>query len=210
MTPVRAMTLSQARSLYEASRLSLPTDQMDKPKLPGAGARYVPGVCRVRSPTLLCAMSAQRPRPISRSPLSYGMEEKLAYLQMIQAVVTRMNSNSFLIKGWSITLVAALFVLAAAETNQPFVILAYFPAFMFWALDAYFMRQERLFRKLWDRARFCAVDRIDFSMTTKPFAKEVDSTWRVAWSPTLKLFHGTLAGTITIVMLVMLADQHLW
>jgi len=135
------------------------------------------------------------------------MDEKLAYLQMIQAVISRMNSNSFLIKGWSITLVAALFALAAAETNQLFVILAYFPAIMFWALDAYFLRQERLFRKLWDRARAGGAE-IDFSMTTQPFAKEVDSTWRVAWSHTLKIFHGMLAGTITVVVLVMLVNQH--
>ena len=78
---------------------------------------------------------------------------KLAHLQMIQAVVTRMAGNSFLIKGWSITLVAALFALAAANTNELFIYLAYFPTFMFWALDAYFLRQERLFRKLYDHVR---------------------------------------------------------
>ena len=137
------------------------------------------------------------------------MEEKLAYLQMIQAVITRMASNSFLIKGWSITLVAALFALAAAGTNELFVYLAYFPAFMFWALDAYFLRQEKLFRELWDHVRGVEAE-IDFSMDTKPFTEEVDSTWAVARSHTLRLFHGTITGTIVIVMLVMLADQHLW
>ncbi|WP_428278137.1 hypothetical protein [Candidatus Palauibacter sp.] len=137
------------------------------------------------------------------------MEHKLAYLQMIQAVITRMASNSFLIKGWSITLVAALFALAAVGTNEFFVYLAYFPAFMFWALDAYFLRQERLFRRLWDHVR--QVDAaIDFSMDTGAFTDKVDGTWRVAWSHTLALFHGTITGTIVIVMLLMLADQHLW
>lgn len=137
------------------------------------------------------------------------MEQKLAYLQMIQTVITRMASNSFLIKGWSVTLVAALFALAAVGTNELFVYLAYFPAFMFWALDAYFLRQERLFRELWDHVR--EVDRnVDFSMDTERFTDEVDSTWGVAWSRTLALFHGTITGTIVIVMFVMLADQHLW
>ena len=51
-----------------------------------------------------------------------GMEAaEIAHLQMIQAVITRMASNSFLIKGWSVTLVAALFALAAANTNGVFV-----------------------------------------------------------------------------------------
>ena len=119
-----------------------------------------------------------------------------------------MASNSFLIKGWSVTLVAALFALAAAGTNELFVYLAYFPAFMFWVLDAYFLRQERLFRELWDHVREADAE-INFSMDTEPFIGKVDSTWKVGWSRTLALFHGTIAGVIVIVMLVMLAEQHL-
>ena len=82
------------------------------------------------------------------------MDRKLAHLEMIQAVVTRMASNSFHVKGWSVTLVVALFALAAVDdVNELFVYLAYFPTLMFWALDAYFLREERLFRKLYDHVR---------------------------------------------------------
>ena len=137
------------------------------------------------------------------------MNEKIAYLQMIQSVIARMARNSFLIKGWSITVVAALGALAAAGKSELFVYLACFPAAMFWALDAYFLRQECLFRKLWDRARKPDAE-IDFSMDTRPFNDAVDSIGQVAWSPTLKLFHGTITGMIVVVILVMLADQHLW
>ena len=121
------------------------------------------------------------------------MESKIAYLQMIQAVIARMAGNSFLIKGWSVTLVAALFALAAANTNALFVYLAYFPSFMFWALDAYFLRQERLFRKLYDDVR-ASDEPVDFSMNTEPFARQVNSTWSVAWSCTLRLFTARLPG----------------
>ncbi len=138
------------------------------------------------------------------------MERQLAHLQMIQGVITRMASNSFFVKGWSVTLVAALFALAAAGTNELFVYLAYFPAFMFWALDAYFLRQERLFRKLYDHVRELAADTINFSMNTTPFDEKVDSTWDVAWSHTLKLFHGTITGSIIVVMAVMLLDRHVF
>ena len=130
------------------------------------------------------------------------MDRQLTHLQMIQAVITRMAGNSFLIKGWSVTLVAALFALAAADTNEFFVYLAYFPAFMFWALDAYFLRQGRLFRKVYDHVRELEPDRVDFSMNTQPFEGKVVSTWDVGWSPTLKLFHGTITVTIVVVMLV--------
>lgn len=130
------------------------------------------------------------------------METKVAHLQMIQAVITRMAGNSFMIKGWSVTLVAALFALAAANTNELFVYLAYFPAFMFWALDAYFLRQERLFQKLYDHVRGAEDGSVDFSMNTEPFEENVDGTWGVAWAHTLRLFHGTITATIIVVMLV--------
>ena len=37
------------------------------------------------------------------------MENKLKHLQMIQGIINRMASNSFALKGWSVTLVAGIF-----------------------------------------------------------------------------------------------------
>jgi len=51
------------------------------------------------------------------------MDSKTVHLQMVQAVITRMAGNSFLIKGWSVTLIAALFALAAADSNELFTYL---------------------------------------------------------------------------------------
>ena len=132
-----------------------------------------------------------------------GAETKIAHLQMIQAVITRMAGNSFMVKGWTVTLVAALFALAAVDANRFFVYVAYLPAVMFWALDAYFLRQERLFRKLYDHVREAKDRTVDFSMSTHPF--DVGTTWSVAWSRTLFLFHGTITTTIIVVMLVLVA-----
>ena len=47
-------------------------------------------------------------------------ERKLAHLNMIQGVVTRMATNSFQMKGWVVLLVSGLFGLAAADTNRRF------------------------------------------------------------------------------------------
>ena len=129
-------------------------------------------------------------------------ETRIAHLQMVQAVITRMAGNSFLVKGWTVTLVAALFALAAADDNRFFVYVAYLPAVMFWALDAYFLRQERLFRQLYDQVREAGDGRVDFSMNTHAF--NVGTTWSVAWSRTLCLFHGTITATIIVVMLVLI------
>ena len=131
-----------------------------------------------------------------------GAATRIAHLQMIQAIITRMAGNSFRVKGWTVTLVTALFVLAAVDANGLFVYMAYLPAVMFWALDAYFLRQERLFRKLYDHVREAKDGMVDFSMNTHPF--NVGTTWSVAWSRTLCLFHGTITTTIIVVMLVLI------
>ena len=135
------------------------------------------------------------------------MDVKLSHLQMIQGIINRMAGNSFLIKGWSVTLVSALFALAAAATSPLFVYLAYFPGFAFWALDAYFLRQERLFRKLYDHVRALPTTSIDFSMNTSAFEVDVDSQLKVAFSPTLRLFHGTVTAAIVIVMIVLATNR---
>ncbi len=59
------------------------------------------------------------------------MENKNKHLEFIQMAITRMAANSFLIKGWSVTLVAALFALAAVQDSHRFVWLALIPSLMF-------------------------------------------------------------------------------
>jgi hypothetical protein len=126
------------------------------------------------------------------------MESKRKHLEMIQGVINRMASNSLYIKGWCITLVSALFALAAVKDTNPKVIFAAFiPAIMFWALDAYYLRQERLFRKLYDKIRVLT-DGTDFSMNPSPFARQTASWLRVAFSKTLLLFYGVIVAVIAV------------
>jgi hypothetical protein len=80
-------------------------------------------------------------------------EDGRKHLEFIQQVVTRMNSNSFQLKGWSVALVAGLFALAVAEANKVFAGLAIFPIVVFWLLDAYYLGMERWFRGLYDHLR---------------------------------------------------------
>ena len=130
------------------------------------------------------------------------MEKKLKHLEMLQAIISRMARNSFLLKGWNVVLVSAIFALASTESKSALVFLAYLPAVMFWLLDGYFLRQERLFRKLYDKVRATSENEIDFSMNTAPVDTEVASWLRVVVSRTLLLFHGVILLTITAVWLV--------
>jgi len=119
----------------------------------------------------------------------YNIEEKIKHLEFIQNTITRMSSNSFLLKGWSVTLVAALFALAAKESNSVFVLIAFLPTFIFWFLDAYFLHQERLFRKLYDRIRLSQNNIEPFSMDTSNVKDEVKSFSKTLFVPTVSTFH---------------------
>lgn len=130
------------------------------------------------------------------------MEKKMSHLAMIQGIVNRLSQNSFLLKGWSVVLVSALFALAANDTNILFVYLAYFPAFAFWILDGYFLWQERLFRALYDYIRDLKEEEIDFSMDTSIVKDKVKPWGSVVFSKTLLIFHGTVFSSIVIVMLI--------
>ncbi len=104
--------------------------------------------------------------------MSNSAYDKVKHLEMIQAVVTRMATNSFLLKGWSVTLIAALFALAAKETNERYAILAFFPGLAFWALDGYYLHQERLFRALYDDARATGFADDPYTMNVESYNKK--------------------------------------
>ena len=133
------------------------------------------------------------------------MENKTKHLEMIQGIINRLAHCSFLLKGWTVVLVAGLFALAAKDSKAFFIYLAYFPALAFWALDGYFLRQERLYRKLYDKVRKIDAEDVDFAMNTSPIVNEVDSWYIVSLSKTLVIFHGTIVLTIAIVMVIILA-----
>ncbi len=98
-------------------------------------------------------------------------EAKIRHLEMVQEVVKRMASNLFYLKGWAITLIAGAFALAAKDSNDIYLFLPYFPLIIFWALDGYFLSQERLFRRLYDEVRLKTAQNVDFSMDTRPYQK---------------------------------------
>jgi hypothetical protein len=120
------------------------------------------------------------------------MESKLKYLEMIQNIISRMANNSFFLKGWSVTVVSALFALASANSDRRFAGIAMIPVLMFWILDAYFLRQERLYRKLYDAARKLDEKSIHFSMDTSEYGSDITSWARVVLSQTLLIFYGTM------------------
>lgn len=76
--------------------------------------------------------------------------ENIKHLEFIQNVITRMNTSSFQIKGWSVVIASALLAIYASTKNNYFFLAAVFPTIIFWFLDAYYLNQERKFRGLYN------------------------------------------------------------
>ena len=129
-----------------------------------------------------------------------NLDAKIAHLGFIQGVINRMGSNSFLLEGWSVTLVAAVFALSSKDADQRFVLLAYFPVIVFWLLDAYFLHQERLFRKLYEKVADDLISSEKFVLNTSIVRDEVTSVSKVFFSKTLLLFHGLIVGIVIFAM----------
>ena len=45
-------------------------------------------------------------------------ENKIKHLEMVQDVIKRMASNSFILKGWAVTLVAGIMALAEKDADK--------------------------------------------------------------------------------------------
>ena len=125
------------------------------------------------------------------------------HLELIQQSITRMANHSFLVKGWSITLAAALFALSAQFSNVAFAVVAILPAVSFWRLDAYYLRQERLFRKLYDSVRKPGTALSSFDMSTKEYETSVPKWFRTLWTPSVLGIHGVILVTVAIIIIVL-------
>lgn len=81
--------------------------------------------------------------------MNFDKEDFRAYLTMIQSVISRMANNSFLVKGWSITIISAILTLATARgLNHRIYIVAAVVTTAFCFLNCIYLKTERLYRNL--------------------------------------------------------------
>lgn len=72
------------------------------------------------------------------------------HLDYLQAIITRHNTNSFMLKGWTITLLSALLALSGAIKEPNITLIALMPIIIFWCLDAFYLSNERCFIDLFN------------------------------------------------------------
>lgn len=82
---------------------------------------------------------------------------------MIQNVITRMGTNSFALKGWSVGIMIAVYAFTG-NSNVKAVIVTFMPLIAFLFIDTYYLMLERKYRCLYDYVRKRSEKEIDFSM----------------------------------------------
>lgn len=118
-------------------------------------------------------------------------DDKRSHLEFIQGVINRLSSNTFLFKGWSITIIGAVFTAMIATNNNDFLWLILGIVLMFWAIDAYYLMLERGYRKLYKQVAETSSEKIDYGMNAGQFIKF--SAWLEALRrPVLLLFYGVI------------------
>lgn len=90
------------------------------------------------------------------------MEARIRYLEAIQRIIDRLSTISSVIKGWSVTLTAALLVLASKDSNKGFFLVSYLPILFFWFIDSEYLRMERQYKALYNQNADFKIPLCDF------------------------------------------------
>jgi hypothetical protein len=134
-----------------------------------------------------------------RSPNDFK-EAELKHLEFIQGVIARLANNSFLLKGWSVTLVAAILALTVGDPGIYAMLLALFPAVVFWGLDAFYLAQERYFRDMHKDARAGKIAVL--SMDPYSYDKGFEGWFCSVRSRSVFPFHVVIIGVVTLAAVV--------
>jgi len=110
-------------------------------------------------------------------------EDQRKHLEFIQAVIARLSTASTSIKGWGLTVAIAAFGFSATKAVPVVAALGVAVVIVFGLLDSYYLREERLFRYLYDDARKGLVE--VYAMKKDVYAdrctrREVFLSWSVA------------------------------
>ena len=117
-------------------------------------------------------------------------DQVIKHLEMIQGIINRLGHDSFLTKGWSMTILvgAIIFIVRSEVQGNYFVLAIVIPIIGFCILDGYFLWQERLFRRLYNKIRM--QETTDFTMDTGEYPNKPKCTWASSiFSKTLIVFY---------------------
>ncbi len=118
---------------------------------------------------------------------------ELETIGTIQHIINRMATNSIIIKGWTLAVLGIILLLSGTWYQALIVV---FAVLIFWYLDAYFLRQKKTYRVLYDEI----VDNklnigdefFDIRTARCEAGIEVPRSSKLMLSKTLLIFYGSI------------------
>jgi hypothetical protein len=116
----------------------------------------------------------------------------------IQDIIKRMASNSFNLKTWTVTLIIAVILF---RSNNEQIFITFIPLISFWYLDSYYLRQEKLFREVYNHTLKYRLNNDDklFNINPKKFDDAIAPTFKIMFTVSTIPFYGSVF-TILIIM----------
>jgi hypothetical protein len=140
------------------------------------------------------------------------LEEIHKEIDLVQGCINRMASNSFMIKGWTITIYAVVLALLPEKVNTVLICVVMLTVtWAFWYLDSFFLRTEKIYRKIYDwileerpknnRDLLYQLNPVKF----KGKILDTENINEIMFSKTLRMFY----GIPTFILVVILITQFL-
>ena len=130
---------------------------------------------------------------------------KKNYLEMIQKVIARMGNNSFLLKGWAVLVIVAIFTFTKESNNVKIILFTNIPLVVFWGLDSYYLQLERKYRLLFDHVRNNISEKdVDYNLNPNLISVTLKDSKKVSFfnclfSITELLYYGTCIVTTILI-----------
>ena len=133
-------------------------------------------------------------------------EDLFKEIDLIQGCINRMANNSFLIKGWALSVLAGATAFTKGENLNNIVLLVFttiIPFFCFWILDAFYLKIERKYRAMYEEriVKRSNNDKSDLYQLN-PHKYKVNCILKTMISQTLCVFYGIpfLASIIVLII----------
>lgn len=134
-------------------------------------------------------------------------DNTIAHMNMIQGVITRLETNCFTLKAMAMamTMAAALLAFLGSIENPNWIYPAAvcLPILVFWAMDAQYLRLGKCFRRLFDRVRRheCTDP---FTMNISEFKGQEQGIVRIMLSWSVSLFYVSILLAFMLLIVVFL------
>lgn len=127
-------------------------------------------------------------------------------IDLIQECIRRMSHNSFMVKGWALTLIAGVTVISHGDNFNDYILLVcstIVPFICFWILDAFFLHTERKYRKLYE----ITLEKrrngdMSYQFELNPKKVSINCFIRTMFSTTLSLFYGIPLLSCIVLMVI--------